>query len=59
MSTNGDEARARRALEAARKAIDAAMAATAAPNVDPTSRGPHQQTDREAIEAWENEGDPN
>jgi hypothetical protein len=25
----------------------------------PDAPAPHQQTEREAVEAWENEGDPN
>ena len=54
-----DEAHLRRILEEAQTVVDAALAGATAPAAVPALPAPHQQTEREAVEAWENEGDPN
>jgi phosphoglucomutase len=54
-----DEAHLRQILAEARSVVSAALAAAAGPVAQPDAPAPHQQTEREAVEAWENEGDPN
>ncbi len=43
----------------AQTVVSAALAGAGAPKADPVASAPHQKTEREAVEAWENEGDPN
>jgi phosphoglucomutase len=58
-SFQGD-AHLRRILAEARTFVRAALAAVAVPaRPGPLWPAPHQTTDQEAIEVWENEGDPN
>ncbi len=54
-----DEAHLRRILEEAQTVVGAALSGAAASKADRASPAPHQRTEREAVEAWENEGDPN
>jgi phosphoglucomutase len=53
------EAHLRKILEEAQAVVSATLAATAAPTARMESPAPHQMTESEAVEAWENEGDPN
>ena len=54
-----DEAHLRKILEEAQTVVSAALTGVAAPKSGAESVAPHQQTIREAVETWENEGDPN
>jgi phosphoglucomutase len=51
------ESHLRRILDEARTFVGASLAVAAARPA--LSQGAHEQTDEEAVEAWENEGDPN
>jgi phosphoglucomutase len=53
------EAHLRKILEEAQTVVSATLSAAAKPKAGPASPEPKQPTEREAIEAWENEGDPN
>lgn len=52
------EAHLRRILTEARAVVSAAIGGTAAP-AGPVAPDQHQMTEREAVEVWQNEGDPN
>ena len=52
------EAHLRRILADAQAVVSAAIGGTAAP-AGPVAPVLHQKTEREAVEVWENEGDPN
>ena len=54
-----DEAHLRKILEEAQTVVSAALTKDATPKMAPLSPAPHQKTAREAVETWENEGDPN
>ena len=46
-------------LAEARAVVSAALAGVAGSPAPPLAPAPHPMSDREAVEAWENEGDPN
>jgi phosphoglucomutase len=54
-----DEAHLKKILAEAQTLVDAALSGPATTPADPVSRPPLQKTVREAVETWENEGDPN
>ena len=54
-----DEAHLRRILEEAQAVVSASLAAAAAPPNEENSPALAAEAEREAVEAWENEGDPN
>ena len=54
-----DEAHLRRILKEAQGVVSQTLAAAAASKARPDASAAHQQTEREAVEVWENEGDPN
>ena len=49
----------RKILEEAQAFVSATLKADAAADTGPAPQAPRQQTDREAVAAWRNEGDPN
>ena len=54
-----DEGHLHKILDEAQTVVSATLAATAAPKSAAESPAPHQMTESEAVQAWQNEGDPN
>ena len=54
-----DDAHLRLILKEAQEVVNKTLAEAAAPEASPSAPAAHQKTEREAVEAWENEGDPN
>ena len=54
-----DDGHLHKILDEAQTVVSATLAATAAPKSAAESPAPHQMTESEAVQAWQNEGDPN